>query len=77
MSNVCLFARLAQSFHFRTVAAIVFMITHGHELADGKDHLMELAERTDDDFSESSVPGAFIVDVFPIRELKPSLFHVY
>lgn len=53
------------------------MITHGHELADGKDHLMELAERTDDDFSESSVPGAFIVDVFPIRELKPSLFHVY
>ncbi|KAF9023685.1 cytochrome P450 [Hymenopellis radicata] len=55
----------------RTVAAIVFMITHGHELADGKDHLMELAERTDEDFSESSVAGAFMVDVFPILTYLP------
>ncbi|KAK0452912.1 cytochrome P450 [Desarmillaria tabescens] len=49
----------------RLIAAIVFKITHGYDLQDGLDPLMELAERGDHDFSEAASAGAFLVDSFP------------
>ncbi|KAK0187384.1 cytochrome P450 [Armillaria mellea] len=49
----------------RNIAAIVFKITHGYDLQDGLDPLMELAERGDHDFSEAASAGAFLVDSFP------------
>ena len=53
----------------RNIAAIVFQITHGHNLEEGEDSLLRLAEQADADFSATASPGAFMVDAFPIRKL--------
>ncbi|KIY70895.1 cytochrome P450 [Cylindrobasidium torrendii FP15055 ss-10] len=55
----------------RNIAAIVFDITHGHDLEDGEDTLLVLAERADADFSVTATPGAFMVDAFPVLKYLP------
>ncbi|KAG7440989.1 cytochrome P450 [Guyanagaster necrorhizus] len=55
----------------RNIAAIVFKITHGYDLKDGLDPLMELAERGDHDFSDAASAGAFLVDSFPVLLYLP------
>lgn len=41
----------------------MFKITHVHDLDEDEDRLMGLAEQADLEFSETAIPGAFIVDV--------------
>ncbi|KAF9053665.1 cytochrome P450 [Hymenopellis radicata] len=59
-------------YHIRRVAAaIVFKITHGYDLVDGEDPLLASAERSMLEFSEISVPGAYMVDNFPFLKYLP------
>lgn len=50
-----------------TIAATVFQITHGYTVAAKDDPLIGLAERANTEFGLAAAPGAFLVDVFPIR----------
>ncbi|KAF8921315.1 cytochrome P450 [Mucidula mucida] len=55
----------------QVAAAIVFKITHGYDLIDGEDPLLASAERSTLEFSETSVPGAYMVDNFPFLKYLP------
>lgn len=53
----------------RTVASIVFQISHGYSVTKDDDPLVQLAERATHEFSLASAPGSFFVDLLPAREL--------
>jgi hypothetical protein len=48
---------------------IVMSIAYGHEIAPENDEYIALAETNNALFSKAIRPGAFLVDIFPIREL--------
>lgn len=61
--------------YFSTAAAIVLKISHGYTVLETeRDPFVTLAETTLEEFSLSTAPGAFLVDVLPWRELKACLF---
>ena len=46
-------------------------MTYGYQVKKQKqDHLVWLAERTTEDFARATLPGKFLVDVFPVREYQ-------
>ena len=57
-------AQLAQ--HVRhTAGAIILRISHGYEVKEHQDPFVDLADRAVEQFSTSTAPGAFMVDVMP------------
>jgi hypothetical protein len=50
---------------------IILRITYGYEVQDGVDEFVELIERANGNFNRSTVPGVFLVDVFPILKYFP------
>ena len=50
---------------------IILRLTYGYEVQYPHDDYVELIERANDNFSRSSVPGAFLVDVFPVLKYLP------
>ncbi|KAG6898821.1 hypothetical protein C0993_003909 [Termitomyces sp. T159_Od127] len=61
-------ADLAQ--HIRhTAGAIITRITYGYEVKENDDVFVELANKSVAQFSVATTPGAFVVDVFPQRQL--------
>lgn len=58
--------------HIRmTIGAIILRISHGYEVKEANDHLVNLAERAVDVFSQATAPGAFLVDSVPILKYVP------
>ncbi|KZP21003.1 cytochrome P450 [Athelia psychrophila] len=57
----------------RTAGAIILRITYGYELQDnnGRDPLVDHADKTVSQFSASTLPGAWLVDVLPILRHVP------
>ncbi|KAF7343714.1 Cytochrome P450 [Mycena sanguinolenta] len=55
----------------RLVAAIIFDISHGYTVAERDDPRMELAERANNEFALSAVPGAYLCDTLPILKYTP------
>ncbi|KIK54565.1 hypothetical protein GYMLUDRAFT_232002 [Collybiopsis luxurians FD-317 M1] len=55
----------------RYIASLVFEISHGHTVKDDDDPYIRLAHQIDSDFSELTVPGAFLVDLFPFLRYIP------
>ncbi|KZT66837.1 cytochrome P450 [Daedalea quercina L-15889] len=53
------------------VASIVLQITHGHEIRDSNDPLVQTAELVNRQFSETATPGTFLVDIFPFLRYVP------
>jgi len=53
------------------VASIVLQITHGHEVNDSNDPLVQLAELVNAQFSVTATPGKFLVDSFPFLRHVP------
>lgn len=51
---------------FSHVGNLIFEISHGHVVKDDSDALLTVAQQVDHDFAEMVVPGAFLVDVFPV-----------
>lgn len=60
----------------RTVASIVFQISHGYNVSKDDDPLVLLAERATHEFSLASAPGSFFVDLLPIRKSSCRVLHV-
>lgn len=49
-------------------------MTYGYEVQEGLDPMIELVEMAVQQFSVSTAPGAFLVDVFPALRYVPSWF---
>ena len=49
-------------------------IAYGIKVQDSDDHYISLAEEVVNRGSEAAIPGAFLVDVFPILKYVPSWF---
>ena len=56
---------------FRTAGAIILMISHGYSVEENDDPFVNLVESAVHQFSECSEPGAFMVDVVPLRKPRP------
>lgn len=50
---------------------VIMKIAYGYDVKDEQDEFVELIERANVNFSKSTVPGAFIVDVFPLLKYLP------
>ncbi|KAG2138836.1 cytochrome P450 [Suillus cothurnatus] len=57
-----------------TASAIILRISHGYEAKGNNDPFVDLADRAVDQFSRSTVPGAFMVDIVPLLANVPELF---
>jgi hypothetical protein len=52
----------------KEAGAVILKITYGYTAeAKGKDYLVDMAVKTMSDFSESSTPGKWAVDIMPFR----------
>ncbi|KAH9925321.1 cytochrome P450 [Fomitopsis serialis] len=56
---------------YSLVASIVLQITHGRDISDSSDPLVQLAELVNAQFSATATPGKFLVDVFPFLRYVP------
>ena len=50
----------------RTAGAVILKISHGYNVEDDDDPLVEMADRATNNFSVVTMPGNFLVDVLPI-----------
>ncbi|KAG1819138.1 cytochrome P450 [Suillus subaureus] len=57
-----------------TAGAIILRISHGYEVKENNDPLIDVADRVMDQFSRSTAPGAFIVDIVPLLADVPEWF---
>ncbi|OAX31420.1 cytochrome P450 [Rhizopogon vinicolor AM-OR11-026] len=61
--------------HIRhTAGAIILRISHGYEVQEKNDPFVELADRALDQFSRSTAPGAWMVDIIPSLAKVPEWF---
>jgi hypothetical protein len=61
--------------HVRKLAgSIIISIAFGHQVHDGKDEYVDLANKLMHEFGDASAPGRYIVDVFPILDFLPAWF---
>lgn len=52
----------------RLVVEIALQATYGLTASDADDSAIRSISKAADEFSQISTPGAFLVDIFPIRE---------
>ncbi|KAK0479598.1 cytochrome P450 [Armillaria novae-zelandiae] len=63
------------SAHIRkTAGAIILQISHGYAIQEENDPFVKLAEETMDQFSLSTAPGGFLVNLIPILRHIPEWF---
>jgi hypothetical protein len=53
---------------FSATGGVILKITYGYDAQDSGDPLIEIAEAALLGFSQSTTPGAWLVDVIPARE---------
>lgn len=51
----------------RTAGAIILRISHGYEVQEGFDPFVSLADLATEQFSISTSPGGFLVNLVPLR----------
>ncbi|EKM56476.1 uncharacterized protein PHACADRAFT_141167 [Phanerochaete carnosa HHB-10118-sp] len=56
----------------KTVGCVILKISHGYEVQEGHDPLVELVDTATEQFSLVTSPGAFLVDVFPLLRYVPA-----
>lgn len=58
----------------KTAAAIILRISHGYEVQEGTDPFVSLADAALEQFSLSTSPGAFLVNLVPALQYLPDWF---
>lgn len=58
----------------RTAGAIILRISHGYEVKENNDPFVKLAEQATEQFSLSTAPGGFMVDLIPACATPPFPF---
>ncbi|EMD40455.1 hypothetical protein CERSUDRAFT_80124 [Gelatoporia subvermispora B] len=56
----------------KTAGAIILMMSHGYKIQEEDDPIINTVDEAVDQFSKSTAPGAFLVDVFPILKYVPA-----
>ena len=56
--------------HYRNAGAIILRISHGYHIQEERDPFVDLADTAVDQFSRSTAPGAFMVDIIPACKLR-------
>ncbi|OBZ77169.1 O-methylsterigmatocystin oxidoreductase [Grifola frondosa] len=56
----------------RTAGAIILMMSHGYQVQNIHDPILELVERATTQVSQVVSPGAFLVDTFPLLRYVPA-----
>ncbi|KAJ7162570.1 cytochrome P450 [Mycena crocata] len=56
----------------KTAGAIILRISHGYEVKENNDPFVQLAEQATEQFSLSTAPGGFMVDVIPALRHVPT-----
>jgi hypothetical protein len=51
--------------------SVMLRTTYGYQVKEGHDEYVDLIERANGNFSTSSVPGNFLVDVLPFLKYLP------
>jgi hypothetical protein len=66
----CMSYRYCPSKHhlniLRTAGAIILRISHGYEIKETNDPFIDIADEAVHQFSLSTAPGAWLVDVIPV-----------
>ena len=57
---------------YRTAISIALKLTHGYDVQEGDDPVVHTADLSTENFSKGTVPGAFLVDIFPLLRYVPS-----
>ncbi|KAJ7067957.1 cytochrome P450 [Mycena amicta] len=60
----------------KTAGAIILRISHGYEVKENNDPFVQLAEQATEQFSLSTAPGGFMVDLLPALRHTPSWFPI-
>ena len=55
----------------RLTGGIILRLTYGYQVQDGDDPFIDLIEKANSNFNAATVPGAFLVDFFPILKNLP------
>ncbi|KAK7695619.1 hypothetical protein QCA50_000255 [Cerrena zonata] len=58
----------------KTAGAIIMMITYGYSVTEGKDPYVDMVDKAMENFTVTTTPGAFLVDVLPVLRYVPSWF---
>ena len=58
----------------RTAGAISLKLSHGYEVREGADPIVDLVDTATEQFAETTTPGRYLVDVFPILRFVPTWF---
>ncbi|KAF8211494.1 cytochrome P450 [Mycena galopus ATCC 62051] len=58
----------------KTAGAIILRISHGYEVKETNDPFVHLAEQATEQFSLSTAPGGFMVDMIPVLRHVPKWF---
>ncbi|KAK7692050.1 hypothetical protein QCA50_005455 [Cerrena zonata] len=56
----------------KTASGIIMKITYGYSVTEGKDPYVDIVDKAMENFSVTTTPGAFLVDVLPILRYVPS-----
>lgn len=57
----------------RATTGVSLRMAYGYQVKDGHDPVLNLVDRAINAFIVASIPGSFLVDNFPIRELSTSV----
>ena len=64
--------------HFLSATGgVILKITYGYDVQDSNDPLVNIAEAAVEGFSQASVPGAWLVDIFPACESESQLMATF
>ena len=58
----------------RATGAIILKMAYGYKVTEGDDPYVNLVNEAIDQFTVSSAPGAFLVDVIPVLRFIPEWF---
>jgi hypothetical protein len=58
----------------RTAGSIILKISHGYDIREDGDPIVQTVETALEQFSVATSPGAFLVDVFPLLRVVPGWF---
>lgn len=65
------FSSIGARLSFRTAGAIILRIAYGYRIQEDSDPFVTLADESTNAFSGCVAPGAFLVNMIPIRTFLP------
>ncbi|OBZ76382.1 O-methylsterigmatocystin oxidoreductase [Grifola frondosa] len=58
----------------KAAGSIILMMSHGYKVQEGEDPIVNAVDKATEEFALCTAPGAYLADIFPIRECRPLYF---